>query len=84
MNGAPDGPGLQNLAVNRVKEQGGLSNCEEQQQHKGSQHSLVDAAAVQAQVEIWNGYKMRHHIDQARWVPAEICPSIPGSARAAL
>lgn len=84
LNGAPDGPGLHDFAVNGMKEQGSLGNCDEQQQHKGSQHSLVNAAAVQAQCDIRNGYKMRHHIDQASWFPAEICPSIPGSARAVL
>ena len=84
MNGAPDGPGLHDVAVNGVKQQGGLSNCKEQQQHKGSQHSLVNAAAIEAQSDIRNGYEMCYHTDQARWFPGEICPGIPDSARAAL
>lgn len=65
LDGIPDGLGLLNVAVDGVEEQGALDQCEEQQQHKGSQHSLVNAAAAQAQSDVWNDHHMRYHIDQA-------------------
>ena len=66
LNAFPDGPCLLHFVVDGVDEQNSLASCKEHQQHKGSQHSLVNAAAAQCKSDIRDCDEARHHVDQAR------------------
>ncbi len=79
LDGGPDGVYLPVVMEDREDGESCLSRGQQDQQHKGGQHSLIDAVAAQAESDIRQGHKACHHINQACWLPTEINLCIPAS-----
>lgn len=60
----------------RVDEQSCLCSSQQDQQHKGCHHRLINAAAAGFEGDVRDGHETCHHIDQPCQIPGEINPGI--------
>ena len=72
LDSGPDGACLPVSMEDRVDGKSCLGSSEQDQQHEGGQHSLVNTVAAEAKCDIRYGHKACHHINQACWIPAEV------------